>query len=49
VDASITGLNVAGKVFTDKAIEERTKDVLLEIPTIDRPPDIIGNCPNLTV
>ena len=43
MDIRITGLNVSGEVFADKAVEQGAEDILLEIPAIDRAAHIICN------
>ena len=45
-DALIPTFNVAGKILTDKAIEKRTEYILLKVPTIHGPTNIVGNLPD---
>ncbi len=46
VDALVTAFHVAGKIFTDEAVEQGTEDVLLEVPSIDGTADVIGDLPD---
>ena len=47
VDVWITGLDVGGKVFADKAVEKGAENILLEVPAIDRSADIVCYLPDL--
>ena len=49
VDAVVIGLDLAGKVFTDKAIEQRAQDILLKIPAVNGTSDIVGYLPDLAL
>ena len=49
VDAAIISLNVASKVFTDKAVKQRAEDILLKIPAIHRAANIIRDLPDLAL
>ena len=46
LNAVIPALDVAGKVLADKAVEQRAQHVLLEVPAVHGPPDIVGDLPN---
>ena len=49
VDAVVIGLDIAGEVLTDKAIEQCAQDILLEIPTVNGTSNIVGDLPDLAL
>ena len=48
-DAVVTAFDVAGKVFTDKAIKQGAQDILLEIPAVNGTSHIVGDLPDLAL
>ncbi len=49
VDAVITGFHVAGKVFTNKAVKQGAKHILLKVPAIDSTAHIVSDLPDLAL
>ena len=49
VDAVVTGFNIEGEVFADKAVKQGAQHVLLEIPAVYRAAYIVGNGPDLAL
>jgi hypothetical protein len=49
VNAFVTGLDVECKVLADEAIEQRSQDVLLKIPSVDGTAYIVGDVPDFAL